>query len=164
MTRQGGVELLNDPVAQRLLQAPIPAQLAYTWTDGTPRVLPMWFHWAGQKLVLGSPPDAPKVKALARDPQVALTINTYDFPYKVLYIRGRASLQVVDEVVPEYILAAQRLLGAGAEAWLQQVRAMQPAMGGMARVEVTPAWVGILDFEQRFPSAIAKAAATVMAS
>ena len=161
MTRQGDVALLNDPVAQRLLQAPIPAQLAYTWTDGTPRVLPIGFHWDGQKLVMGSPPETPKMKALASNPQVALTINTYEFPYKVLYIRGRAGFRVVDEIVPEYVLAAQRMLGAGADGSVEQVKAMLPAMGGMARLEVTPEWVGILDFEQRFPSAIEKAMATV---
>jgi hypothetical protein len=42
MTQQGNLALLDDPVAQRLLQASIPAQLAYTWTDGSPRVTPIW--------------------------------------------------------------------------------------------------------------------------
>lgn len=50
-TRQGDVTLLNDPVAQKLLQAPIPAHLAYVWTDGTPRVVPIWFHWTGNEVV-----------------------------------------------------------------------------------------------------------------
>ena len=36
---------------------------------------------------------------------------------------------------------------------------MLPAMGGMARVAITPEWVGILDFEQRFPSEIEHAMA-----
>jgi hypothetical protein len=163
MTRQGDVALLNDPVAQRLLQAPIPAQLAYTWTDGTPRVLPIGAHWDGTSLIMGTPPEAPKMKALAQNPRVALTINTYDFPYEVLYIRGSVTFEVMDEIVPEYVLLCQRLLGPGADGWVQQVKAMLPAMGGMARVELTPEWVGILDFEQRFPSAIEKAAATAPA-
>jgi Pyridoxamine 5'-phosphate oxidase len=156
-TRQGDVALLDDPVAQTLLQMPIPAQLAYTWMDGTPRVLPIGFHWDGRQIVMGTPPDAPKMKALAARPGVALTINTYDFPYRVLYIRGTASVQVMDDIVPEYVLMTQRTLGAGAESWLGQVRAMLPAMGGMARLAITPHWVGILDFEQRFPSAVEKA-------
>jgi hypothetical protein len=29
----------------------------------------------------------------------------------------------------------------------------------MARIAITPEWVGILDFEQRFPSALEKAMA-----
>jgi hypothetical protein len=156
MTEQGDVALLSDPVAQGLLQAPIPAQLAYTWTDGTPRVLPIGFHWDQHQIILGTPPAAPKVKALTQNPKVALTINTYDRPYKVLYIRGTATVRVMNEIVPEYVLMAHRTNGAGAETWLRQVKAMLPAMGGMARVAITPEWVGILDFEQRFPSAIEK--------
>src|SRR5438034_4223677 len=123
MTPQGDVALLNDPIAQRLLQAPIPAQLAYTWTDGTPRVLPMGFHWDQHQIVLGTPPAAPKMKALMRNPKVALTINTYDSPFKVLYIRGTATVQVMNDIVPEYVLMTHRMMGAGAEAWLQQISA-----------------------------------------
>jgi len=158
MTAQGCVALLNDPVAQHLLHAPIPAQLAYVWTDGSPRVLPIGFHWDGRQLVIGTPPHAPKMKALSRDPRVAVTINEYQAPYKVLYIRGTASVEVMDAVVPEYALMAQRMMGSEAEGWLEQVRAMLPAMGGMARVAITPEWVAIHDFEQRFPSAVEKAA------
>jgi nitroimidazol reductase NimA-like FMN-containing flavoprotein (pyridoxamine 5'-phosphate oxidase superfamily) len=88
-TKQGNVALLNDPVAKRLLEAPIPAQFAYTWTDGTPRVLPIGFHWDGRQIIMGTPPEAPKMKALARNPQVALTINTHDFPFKVLTSAAR---------------------------------------------------------------------------
>ena len=164
MTRQGDTALLNDPVAQRLLQAPIPAQLAYTWMDGTPRVLPVGVHWDGHKLILGTAPGAPKMKALARNPRVALTINTYEFPFKVLYVRGSVTFQVMHDIVPEYVLVAQRLLGPGAEGWLEQVKALLPAMGGMARVEITPEWVGILDYEQRFPSFVEKAMAAVPAT
>jgi hypothetical protein len=89
---------------------------------------------------------------------VAVTINEYEFPYKILYIRGTASAQLMDSVPPEYVAMAQRNLGPAAEGWIEQVKAMLPAMGGMTRLAITPDWVGILDFEQRFPSAIAKAA------
>jgi hypothetical protein len=64
---QGDLALLNDPIAQPLLQSTIPARLAYSWTDGTPRVVPIWFHWTGEEFVLGSPPGAPKLKALASE-------------------------------------------------------------------------------------------------
>jgi hypothetical protein len=39
---QGDPGLLDDPSAQELLHATIPARLAYTWPDGTPRVVPIW--------------------------------------------------------------------------------------------------------------------------
>ena len=44
---QGDVALLDDLSAQTLLIATVPAHLAYTWTDGTPRNTPIWFHWDG---------------------------------------------------------------------------------------------------------------------
>jgi hypothetical protein len=37
-------------------------------------------------------------------------------------------------------------------------------MGGMDRLQVTPEWLGILDVEQRFPSAIEKALAVAPAA
>jgi hypothetical protein len=61
-TKQGDVGLLNDPVAQRMLQSTVPARFAYNWSDGTPRVVPIGFHWNGAEIVLGTPTDAPKMK------------------------------------------------------------------------------------------------------
>jgi hypothetical protein len=163
-TRQGDLALLNDPVAQELLQSTNLAKLAYTWTDGTPRVVPIWFHWDGRQIVMGTPTIAPKTKALAAHPRVAITIDTHDFPWKVLLVRGAVSVQVMDRIVPEYALATHRYFGPGADGWLQQVEATLAASKGMARIAVTPEWVAILDFEQRFPSALEKAMASAPAA
>ena len=105
---KGGTELLQDPVAQELLASRIPARLAYTWTDGSPRVVPIWFHWTGDQFVLGSPPKAPKLKALAADPGVALTIDDNAWPYKVMLVRRHSRVELLDDVGPEYELAATR--------------------------------------------------------
>ncbi len=112
-TEQGSLALLDDPVAQRLLQSTIPARFAYTWTDGTPRVVPIVFHWNGQEIVLGTPPDAPKMKALHDGDKVALSIDSDSMPYKVLLIRGGIRTDVVDGISPEYEAATVRNLGAG---------------------------------------------------
>ena len=146
--------LLNDPVAQEMLRSTIPARLAYTWHDGTPRVGPIWFHWTGEEIVLGGPTDAPKVAALRTHPQVALTIDGNAFPYQVLLLRGTAAVEIVAGVVPEYALAARRYFGEeqGA-AWVAQIGTITSEM---ARIAIRPEWVGILDFQTRFPSAIAK--------
>ena len=154
-TKQGDLALLNDPVAQELLRSTIPARFAYVWRDGTPRVVPIWFHWNGTEVVLGTPLKAPKVRTLARNPKVALTIDNPTWPYKVLQIRGTAQVETVQGIVPEYALAAQRYFGeAQGRAWVEQVRPLFPSM---ARIAVRPEWVGVLDFEARFPSAIAAA-------
>jgi PPOX class probable F420-dependent enzyme len=151
---QGDLELVNDPVAQQLLQAPLPARLAYTWHDGTPRVVPIWFHWTGEEVVMAGPPDAPKVDAIRARPEVALTIDGTEWPYKVLLIRGTAAVDVVDGAPPEYAAAARKYFGATqGDAWAAQVGQM---MSQTARIAVRPTWVGVLDFETRFPSALAR--------
>ena len=151
--QQGDLELLQHPVAQELLTSKIPARLAYIWSDGTPRVVPIWFHWNGQEIVMGTPPKAPKLKALGKNPKVSLTIDNNEFPNKVLLIRGTARLEAVDGIVPEYALAAERYFGAEqGQKWLTQLRGMVPSM---VRIAITPEWVGLLDFKTRFPSALA---------
>jgi PPOX class probable F420-dependent enzyme len=152
---QGDVALLNEAVAQELLRSTIPARLAYVFTDGTPRVVPIWFHWNEKDIVLGTPATAPKVRALRANPNVVLSIDSQTWPYKVLQIRGKARLETVHGVVPEYGAAAERYFGeAQGRAWVEQARTMFPQM---IRIAVRPEWVGILDFETRMPSAIAAA-------
>jgi hypothetical protein len=149
---QGGLELLQHPAARELLQSKIPARLAYVWTDGTPRVIPIWFHWDGREFVMATPPKAPKLKALAKNPKVSLTIDDNIFPHKVLLVRGMARLQPVDGIVPEYAAAAERYFGPEqGQAWLKQLSSM---VSSMVRITITPEWVGVLDFKSRFPSAL----------
>jgi Pyridoxamine 5'-phosphate oxidase len=151
---QGNLSLLQHPAAQELLQSKIPARLAYVWNDGTPRVIPIWFHWNGREVVMATPPKAPKLKALATNPKVALTIDDNDFPQKVLLIRGTVRLEAVEGIVPEYAAAADRYFDAAqAQAWLGQLRTR---ISSMVRITVTPEWVGLLDFKTRFPSALTR--------
>jgi hypothetical protein len=151
--KQGDLSLLQHPAAQELLHSKIPARLAYISTDGTPRVVPIWFHWNGREIVMASPPKAPKLKALAKNPRVSLTIDDNTFPHKVLLIRGSARLEPVEGIVPEYEAAAARYFDADlAKGWLGQLRTL---ISSMVRITVTPDWVGLLDFQTRFPSALA---------
>lgn len=143
------LEVLRDPLAQHLLTSTEPARLSYVWHDGSPRVVPVWFHWDGRRLVIGSRPHAPKVAALRERPRVSLSVDTSGFPAKVLLVRGEASVELLDDVAPEYEASARRYLGDAADGWLSQVRG-QP----MARVAVTPAWAEVYDFETRFPQAL----------
>jgi hypothetical protein len=39
---QGSLELLDTPVARKLLASAIPARVAYTAKDGTPRIVSTW--------------------------------------------------------------------------------------------------------------------------
>jgi len=149
---QGGLDLLNHPASQELLHSKIPARLAYIGTDGAPRVIPIWYHWNGKDFVMATPPKAPKLKALARNPKVSFTIDDNVFPHKVLLVRGTARMEPVDGIVPEYIAAADRYFGPeGGKAWVNQLKTM---ISSMVRITITPEWVGLLDFQTRFPSAL----------
>ena len=74
------------------------------------------------------------------------------FLLKVLLIRGTAQLKTVEGVVPEYVAAAERYFGRDqGQAWVAQMGKM---VSSMVRVTITPEWVGLLDFQTRFPSAL----------
>jgi len=147
----GGPELLQDPVAQELLASRIPARLAYSWNDGTPRVVSIWFHWDGTDLVMATLPGAPKLKALHTGDRVAITIDTNDPPHHVLAIRGTAQVTQTEGVVREYAQAAVRYRGK--EQGEAYVGSLPPDIR-MGRIAVRPDHVVVLDFETRFPTAV----------
>jgi hypothetical protein len=150
--RQGDISLLNEPLAQELLVSTIPARLAYAWLDGTPRVVPLWFHWDGKQFVMGSPARAPKLKAIKQNPKVALTIDSNEWPSKVLLVRGTATVEIVPGVAPEYEAAAIRYFGdEQGQGWCDQYGQITSEMG---RVAITPEGVGVLDVQTRYPSAL----------
>jgi hypothetical protein len=149
MRRDEVLEVLNDPLAQELIQSSAPVRLAYTGIDGLPRVIPLAFHWNGAELIICTTPNAPKVPALAANPGVAMTIDTQTFPPQVLLVRGTATLETVDGVPPEYLAATRKQVGAERfEAFEAQVRALYAQM---VRITVTPHWAKVLDFVTRLP-------------
>jgi Pyridoxamine 5'-phosphate oxidase len=158
-TAQGDLALLSDPIAEQLLASQTIMRLSYCWFDGTPRVVPHWFHWNGREIVLASQADAPKVRPLQRTPAVALTIDTIEFPPKVLMVRGIAQVEIVDTVPSEFAESSRRYFGPEqGDAWVKQVGELP---SNWARISITPNWVGILDYETRLPSALMRAMARV---
>ena len=152
---RGSVMLLEDPVALELLKSDIPARLAYIGIDGMPRVVPVWSEWNGRGIVMVAPSTSAKLKSLARNPNVALTI---DSTWHVLLVRGTATIEMVDGLAPEFHDLACRDMG------VEPGRAFCEMYAGMvlrmpeprsARITVTPHWVAVNDFETRFPPQIA---------
>lgn len=152
-TAERAQKLLEDPIAQELLKSNLTAQLAYTALDGTPRVVPIWFDWTGEDLVLASPHGAPKIEALKKHPKVAISIDTDGFPWKVLQIRGTARVEDLADVPGEYAAAAAKYFGpVQGPGWIEQLHKM--GKQAMARITVHPDDVVILDFVTRFPKAL----------
>ena len=152
-------EELGQPGARDLLASATLLRLAYDGPDGFPRVIPIGFHWDGDRIVVCTAATAPKVKALSSRPNVAVTIDVGDTPTeaKALLVRGLASVDIVNGVPDEYVAASTKLLAADQVTEFEsQVRSMYDQM---ARISIEPAWARFFDFGAgRMPSFLTKLA------
>jgi len=145
-------EVLDRPISQELLARDL-TRLAYVAPDGTPRNVPIAFTWNGSEIVMCTTKNAPKLRALRENPAVALTIDTEVHPPKILLLRGRAELDVVDGIPDEYLQmnGTYQMLPEQRVEWEREVRSLYD---GMVRVVVTPTWAKLIDFETTLPSAV----------
>ena len=146
-------EVLNRPLSQELLSRDL-TRLAYVAEDGTPRNVPIGFAWNGSEIVMCTSKNAPKLPALRKNPAVALTVDTEVHPPKILLIRGRAELDVVDGIPDEYLRAnsSYEMTPEQRVEWEAEVRSLYH--DGMVRIVVTPTWAKLIDFETTLPSAV----------
>ena len=63
-------------------------QLATLMKDGTPQVTPVWFDFDGTHVRVNSAKGRVKDKNVRRNPQVALTVQDPDNPYRYIAVRG----------------------------------------------------------------------------
>jgi PPOX class probable F420-dependent enzyme len=74
--------LRDDPVAW----------LSSVQPDGRPHVVPVWFHWDGERIVTFSKPHARKVGNLRGHPTVMLAVGTPGPSFEVELIEATAEL------------------------------------------------------------------------
>ncbi len=149
---QGDLRLLDTDIARRRLASLSPLRLAYTALDGTPRVVPVGFHWTGEEIVMGGFAPSARGRALRANPRVALTIDTDDTPPEVLSIRGNAEVTEVQGVVPEYETYMRAGMTAeAADAYFAELVSRKVLM---ERIAVRPDWASVVDFKTRFPAAM----------
>jgi Pyridoxamine 5'-phosphate oxidase len=146
-------EVLNRPLSRELLARDV-TRLAYVATDGTPRNVPIIFAWNGSEIVMCTPTNAPKLRALRENPMVALTIDTEVHPPTILLIRGRAELDFVDGIPDEYLQATStyEMTPEQRVEWEAEVRSLYS--DGMVRIVVAPTWAKLIDFESTLPTAV----------
>ena len=145
-------EVLNRPLSQELLARDL-TRLAYVARDGTPRCVPIGFVWNGSEVVMCTAKNAAKLAALGHNPAVALTIDTEEHPPKILLLRGRAELDVVEGIPDEYLQmnGSYTMTPEQRVQWEAEVRSLYD---GMVRILVTPTWAKLIDFESTLPSAV----------
>ena len=145
-------DVLNRPISRELLARDL-ARLAYVARDGTPRSIPIGFTWNWSAIVMCTAKNAAKVSALRHNPAVALTIDTEVHPPRILLIRGRAELEVVDGIPEEYLEmnGSYPMTPEQRVEWEAEVRSLYD---GMVRIVVVPTWAKLIDFETTLPSAV----------
>jgi hypothetical protein len=135
---------LSLPAAVEMLEHQPLARVGYTGPDGFPRVIPVGFLWRGGQVFICTAPTSPKASALRDRPHVALTIDTDQPPIRALFIRGVASIEIVDGVPDEYLAASKESMSATKrEEWEKQVRSVYRQM---ARISIEPHWARYYDF------------------
>jgi hypothetical protein len=145
-------EVLNRPLSKELLARDV-TRLAYVAKDGTPRNVPIAFTWNGSEIVMCTTPNAPKMPSLRANPAVALTIDTEVHPPKILLIRGRAVLDLVEGIPQEYLQmnGTYDMTPEQRVEWEAEVRSLYASM---VRIVVTPTWAKLIDFETTLPTAV----------
>jgi nitroimidazol reductase NimA-like FMN-containing flavoprotein (pyridoxamine 5'-phosphate oxidase superfamily) len=156
MDKQELARELGQLGAQELLSGSM-ARLAYSGHDGFPRVIPVGFHWTGERIVVSTAPSSPKASALSARTQVALTIDTGSTPEeaKALLVRGLATLETIDGVTEEYLASARNSMD-GPE--LAEFEAnVHSTYQQMVRISIEPVWARFYDFGAgRLPAFLAR--------
>lgn len=152
MTKDEIAEILAKPYAQRLLNGPEPARMAYDGLDGDPRVIPIGFWAEGERILMATVPKSAKVAALRKNPKVALTIDQGAFPPKALLIRGTAELELVEGIPDGYLTAGRKVMTE--DQHRDWVAGVQGLYDEMVVVTITPTWAKLLDFETTIPKAV----------
>lgn len=108
-----------DEVLRQLADEPV-IWLATVRQDGQPQVVPVWFLWDGERILIYSLPNSQKVRNIRHNPRVSLHFNSDPWAEHVTRFDGRA--EIVSDAPP-----ADRV-----PAYLQKYRE------GIAELDMTP--------------------------
>lgn len=108
MTPANGTQVLDASPPPSRLQAEAALRddpvvwLSSVQADGRPHVVPVWFHWDGERIVAFSKPHARKVDNLRDQPCVMLAVGTPGPDFEVELIEATAELPdaAASEVMP----------------------------------------------------------------
>ena len=60
--------------------------------DGRPHLVPVWFHWDGETILIFSQPNKQKLRNLQHNPNVVVALDTAGQGDDVVMIEGKAEL------------------------------------------------------------------------
>jgi PPOX class probable F420-dependent enzyme len=65
--------------------------------DGAPNLTPVWFRWERNSVTIWTTDTRAWVRNLQRDPRVAFSVQTFEFPYPAVVMRGVATIRSGDD-------------------------------------------------------------------
>ena len=83
---------MTDQEIDTLLHEPQMAVLATADANGRPDGTPEWFDWDGERVRVLVHRTSRKARNIRANPQVSLTVDTRQPPYRGVVLRGRAML------------------------------------------------------------------------
>ena len=94
----------------RMLRSKSVVWLSSVGPDGQPHLVPIWFSWDGETVLIASKPHARKVANLRANPAVMLALGEADDDFDVGMIEGVAELptETAAELLPAVHLAKYR--------------------------------------------------------
>jgi PPOX class probable F420-dependent enzyme len=152
MSAPESADFAEDPVVRELLASSTLMRLAYVGANLQPHVVPIWYGYADGEFVVVTGPKADKVRHIAERPRVSFTIDSDRPPYKVLLVDGRATLEPVEGMPPEYPEIVRKFLGPAADGYLGR---MEGRVKRQVRIRIRPTSVRVLDFLKRTPKSLA---------
>lgn len=94
-----------------LLRQPSICYIATTMPDGSPQITQTWVDTDGEHVIINSVQGFVKLKNIARDPRVAVTISAPDNPSRYFQVRGRVVETTTAGAVEHIEKLAQKYLG-----------------------------------------------------
>ena len=93
---------------QRFLETEPVVWLSSVRGNGAPHLVPTWFAWDGESIVIRSKPEAAKVRNLRRDPRAMLALGDADDDFDVGLLEARADVVEHPTELPSPFLAKYR--------------------------------------------------------
>jgi PPOX class probable F420-dependent enzyme len=89
-----------DLRVERFLETEPVIWLSSIRPDGAPHLVPTWFAWDGEAIVIRSKPHATKVRNLALDPRAMVALGDAEDDFDVGLLEARAEVTIGDGLPP----------------------------------------------------------------
>ena len=86
-----------DPVYRRLLDEPVTAVIAVMGDDGRPWLTPVWFNYAGDRVLLNLAEHRRKTGCIRRNPQVTMLLMNPENPYHWVSLKATVAREVRED-------------------------------------------------------------------